>query len=189
MELEWEQERQSAHTSAALAGAFLGAALGADCFLAINHLAGEIPACLFCGAAMAFWAVRGGALFAGRDSRSGTLLSLLPIILWGSLVNHLSFALAAAPGDPSGVRDALLSLELTGRYWLRLGGLFGMVLCVWGLLYVRPARGWELEKRAAQPCRNPPQPQGGGAAVRRADPVPGRLQRRGQQRLPRHGLL
>lgn len=49
MELEWEQERQSAHTSAALAGAFLGAALGADCFLAINHLAGEIPACLTVG--------------------------------------------------------------------------------------------------------------------------------------------
>lgn len=32
MELEWEQGRQPAHTAAALAGAFLGAALGADCF-------------------------------------------------------------------------------------------------------------------------------------------------------------
>ena len=30
MELEWEQGRQPAHTAAALAGAFLGAALGAD---------------------------------------------------------------------------------------------------------------------------------------------------------------
>ena len=159
MEWEWEQERQSAHTTAALAGAFLGAALGADCFLAINHLAGEIPACLFCGAAMAFWAVKGGALFAGRDSRSGMLLALLPILLWGSLANHLSFALGAAPGDPSGVWDAMFSLEgLTGRYWLRLGGLLGMASCVWGLLYVQPAKGWELERRAAQPCRNSTQP-------------------------------
>ena len=158
MELEWDQERQSAGTAAALAGAFLGAALGADCFLAINHLAGEIPACLFCGAAMAFWAVKGGALFAGGDSRSGTLLDLLPVIFWGIFANHLSFALAAAPGDPSGVRDALLRLELTGSYWLRLGGLLCVALSVWGLLYIRPARGWELERRAARPCRNPPQP-------------------------------
>ena len=159
MELEWEQGRQSAHTAAALAGAFLGAALGADCFLAANHMLGEIPACLFCGAAMAFWGVRGGALFAGRDSRSGMLLALLPVILWGSFANHLSFALATAPGDPSGVRHALLSLKgLTGRYWLRLGGLLGMAFCVWGLLYIQPARGWELEMRAARPCRNPPQP-------------------------------
>ncbi len=36
MELEWEQGRQPAHTAAALAGAFLGAALGADCFLAAD---------------------------------------------------------------------------------------------------------------------------------------------------------
>ncbi len=44
MELEWEQGRQPAHTAAALAGAFLGAALGADCFLAAAHLAGgELP--------------------------------------------------------------------------------------------------------------------------------------------------
>ena len=40
MELEWEQGRQPAHTAAALAGAFLGAALGADCFLAADHLIG-----------------------------------------------------------------------------------------------------------------------------------------------------
>lgn len=31
MELEWEQGRQSTCTAAALAGAFLGTALGADC--------------------------------------------------------------------------------------------------------------------------------------------------------------
>ena len=159
MELEWEQEQQPAHTAASLAGAFLGAALGADCFLAINHLAGEIPACIVCGAAMAFWAVKGGALFASRDSRSGTLLSLLPILLWASLANHLSFALAAAPGDLFGVRNALLNPEgLTGRYWLRLGGLLGMALCVWGCLYIQLAKGRELEQRAARPCRNPPQP-------------------------------
>ena len=40
MELEWEQGRQSSRTAAALAGAFLGAALGADCFLAANYLIG-----------------------------------------------------------------------------------------------------------------------------------------------------
>ena len=67
MELEWEQGRQSSRTAAALAGAFLGAALGADCFLAAAHLAGGIPASL-CGTAIAFWAVRGGDLFAGRVS-------------------------------------------------------------------------------------------------------------------------
>ena len=52
MELEWEQGRQSSRTAAALAGAFLGAALGADCFLAAEHLLGGIPAML-CGAAIA----------------------------------------------------------------------------------------------------------------------------------------
>lgn len=99
MELEWEREKQSSHILPALIGAFLGAALGADCFLAVAQLAGGIPASL-CGAAIAFWAVKGGNLFAGRDSRAGTLLALLPAILWGSFANHLSFALAAAPGDP-----------------------------------------------------------------------------------------
>ena len=67
MELEWEQGQQPARTAAALAGAFLGGALGADCFLAAAHLAGGIPASL-CGTAIAFWTVRGGDLFAGRVS-------------------------------------------------------------------------------------------------------------------------
>ena len=157
MELEWEQGRQSSRTAAALAGAFLGGALGADCFLAAAHLAGGIPASL-CGTAIAFWAVRGGDLFAGRVSRRGTVLALLPVILWGSLANHLSFALAAVPSDPAGVWNALLSMEMVGnRYWLRLIGVLGTAFCTWGLLYIQPARGWELEKRAGGPCRNPPQ--------------------------------
>ena len=158
MELEWEQGRQSSRTAAALAGAFLGGALGADCFLAAAHLAGGIPASL-CGTAIAFWAVRGGALFAGRASRRGTVLALLPTILWGIFVNHLSFALAAAPGDPTDVWDALLSMEMGGdHYWLCLIGVLGTAFCTWGLLYIQPARGWELEQRAGGPCRNPPQP-------------------------------
>ena len=157
MELEWEQGRQSSRTAAALAGAFLGGALGADCFLAAAHLAGGIPASL-CGTAIAFWAVRGGDLFAGRVSRRGTVLALLPVILWGSLANHLSFALAAVPSDPAGVWNALLSMEMVGnRYWLRLIGVLGTAFCTWGLLYIQPTRGWELEKRAGGPCRNPPQ--------------------------------
>ena len=158
MELEWEQGRQSSRTAAALAGAFLGGALGADCFLAAAHLAGGIPASL-CGTAIAFWTVRGGDLFAGRVNRRGTVLALLPVILWGGLANHLSFALAAVPSDPAGVWNALLSMEMVGnRYWLRLIGVLGTAFCTWGLLYIQPARGWELEKRAGGPCRNPPQP-------------------------------
>ena len=158
MELEWEQGRQSSRTAAALAGAFLGGALGADCFLAAAHLAGGIPASL-CGTAIAFWTVRGGDLFAGRVNRRGTVLALLPVILWGSLANHLSFALAAVPSDPAGVWNALLSMEMVGnRYWLRLIGVLGTAFCTWGLLYIQPTRGWELEKRAGGPCRNPPQP-------------------------------
>ena len=158
MELEWEQGRQSSRTAAALAGAFLGGALGADCFLAAAHLAGGIPASL-CGTAIAFWAVRGRDLFAGRVSRRGTVLALLPVILWGGLANHLSFALAAVPSDPAGVWNALLSMEMVGnRYWLRLIGVLGTAFCTWGLLYIQPTRGWELEKRAGGPCRNPPQP-------------------------------
>ena len=87
------------------------------------------------------------------------MLALLPVILWGSLANYLSFALAAVPSDPAGVWNALLSMEMVGnRYWLRLIGVLGTAFCTWGLLYIQPARGWELEKRANGPCRNPPQP-------------------------------
>ncbi len=83
----------------------------------------------------------------------------MPVILWGSLANYLSFALAAVPSDPAGVWNALLSMEMVGnRYWLRLIGVLGTAFCTWGLLYIQPARGWELEKRAGGPCRNPPQP-------------------------------
>lgn len=62
----------------------LGAALGADCFLAANYLIGGIPA-LLCGAAIAFWAVKSGVLFAGRNSQAVALLALLPTLLWGIL--------------------------------------------------------------------------------------------------------
>ena len=86
------------------------------------------------------------------------MLALLPVILWGSLANYLSFALAAVPSDPAGVWNALLSMEMVGnRYWLRLIGVLGTAFCTWGLLYIQPTRGWELEKRAGGPCRNPPQ--------------------------------
>lgn len=102
MELEWEQGRQPAHTAAALAGAFLGTALGADCFLAADYLIGGIPAVL-CGAAIGFWAVKGGVLLAGKNNQHVTLLALLPALLWGVLVNHLSFALHTAPADPAGI--------------------------------------------------------------------------------------
>ena len=90
MELEWEQERQSTCTAVALAGAFLGAALGADCFLAADHLIGGIPA-LLCGAAIAFWAVKSGVLFAGRNSQAVALLALLPTLLWGNFCQPFEF--------------------------------------------------------------------------------------------------
>ena len=86
------------------------------------------------------------------------MLALLPVILWGSLANYLSFALAAVPSDPAGIWNALLSMEMVGnRYWLHLIGVLGTAFCTWGLLYIQPTRGWELEKRAGGPCRNPPQ--------------------------------
>ena len=99
MELEWEQGRQPAHTAAAL---------GADCFLAADHLIGGIPAVL-CGAAIGFWAVKGGVLLAGKNNQLVTLLALLPALLWGVLVNHLSFALHTAPADPAGIWQAFIS--------------------------------------------------------------------------------
>lgn len=109
MELEWEREDILSH-AAAVAGVFLGAALGADCFLAMRGLIGG-PAFL-CGAALAFWAVTGGELLSGRRSRAGALLSLPFILLWSLLANHFSFALAAAPGDPGGAGLPLLALSL-----------------------------------------------------------------------------
>ena len=120
MELEWEQGRQSSRTAAALAGAFLGAALGADCFLAANYLIGGIPAVL-CGAAIGFWAVKGGVLLAGKNNQFVTLLALIPALLWGVLVNHLSFALHTAPADPAGIWQAVtkaIAPEVIGDYYL-----------------------------------------------------------------------
>jgi len=146
MNLEWEQRRESSHIAAVLIGATLGAALGADCFLAARQLVGA-PAVL-CGGALAFFAVKGGSLFADRNSRAGALLALLPVILWGCLANHLSFALAAAPGGPAVI---WISPEL--KYWLQLAGLLGTALAAWIGLFLLVRREQELVKRAARPCR------------------------------------
>lgn len=157
MELEWEQGRQPAHTAAALAGAFLGAALGADCFLAANYLIGGIPA-LLCGAAIAFWAVKSGVLFAGRNSQAVALLALPPTLLWGIFVNHLSFALAAAPGDPAGIQQAFLSpLFFTGgtNYWFQLAGLSAAALGSWTTLFRDAKKEQEFLERASRPCKPP----------------------------------
>lgn len=157
MELDWEREGRPSH-AAAVAGAFLGGALGADCFLAVGQLTG-LPAFL-CGAVLAFWAVTGGELLAGRRSRAGALLSLPFILLWSLLSNHLGFALVAAPGDPRTVWAAFASLEAAHelQYWLQLSGLLGVALIVWIMLFLR-ARGEELlADRAAQPCRSIPEP-------------------------------
>lgn len=159
MELEWEQGRRSPHTAAALAGAFLGAALGADCFLAADYLIGGIPA-LLCGAAIAFWAVKGGVLFADRNSQAVVLLALFPTLLWGIFVNHLSFALTAAPGDPAGIQQAFLSpLFITGGagYWFQLAGLSAASLGSWTTLSREVKKEQEFLKRAARPCQAPQQ--------------------------------
>ncbi len=157
MELEWEQGRQSSRTAAALAGAFLGAALGADCFLAANYLIGGIPA-LLCGAAIAFWAVKGGVLFANRNSQAVVLLALFPTLLWGIFVNHLSFALAAAPGDPAGVWRAFLSpLFITGGtdYWFQFAGLSAAALGSWTTMFREAKEAQEFLERASRPCQAP----------------------------------
>ncbi len=156
MELDWEREGRPSH-AAAVAGAFLGGALGADCFLAVGELTG-LPAFL-CGAALAFWAVTGGELLAGRRSRAGALLALPFILLWSLLANHLGFALAAAPGDPGAVWAAFASLEAARdlRYWLQLSGLAGTALAVWVMLFLRARREERLADEAAQPCRSVPE--------------------------------
>jgi len=157
MELEWEQGQESSHIAAALTGAVLGAALGSDCFLAAGQFVGA-PAVL-CGAVIAFCSVKGGALFADQDSRAGALLALLPVILWGCLANHLSFALAAAPGDPAAIWKAFAGLELlagpdgTLPYWLQLAGLLGTALTAWIVLFLLAGRDQELVERASRPCR------------------------------------
>lgn len=156
MELDWEWEGRPSH-AAAVAGAFLGGALGADCFLAVGELTG-LPAFL-CGAALAFWAVTGGELLAGRQSRTGALLALPFILLWSLLANHFSFALTAAPGNPGAVWAAFASLETARdlRYWLQLSGLVGTALVVWVMLFLRARREELMADRAAQPCRSVPE--------------------------------
>lgn len=157
MELEWERESRTSHTAAALAGAFLGAALGADCFLAAQQLLG-FPAFL-CGGVMSFCAVTGGELLSGRKSRGGALLALPFILVWGCFANHFSFALTATPGDPSEIWKTFTSMETIFssnsaiRYWLRLSGLMDMALAVWAVLYLRARRDEILASAATQPCR------------------------------------
>ena len=157
MELEWEQGQQSSHTAAALAGAFLGAALGADCFLAANYLIGGIPA-LLCGAAIGFWAVKGGVLFAEKNNQLVTLLALLPALFWGVLVNHLSFALNTAPVDPAGIWQAFISpLFITDgvSYWFQLAGLSAAALGSWTTLFRDAKKEQEFLERASRPCKPP----------------------------------
>ena len=157
MELEWEQERQSVPAAAALAGAFLGAALGANCFLAAEHLVGGIPAVL-CGGTIAVWAVIGGTLFANRKNQAVTLLALLPALLWGLLANHLSFALTAAPGDPARVWQAFLSpMFITGGigYWFQLAKLLAAILGAWVTSFRSAKQEQEFLGRASQPCKAP----------------------------------
>ena len=157
MELEWEQGRQPAHTAAALAGAFLGAALGADCFLAADHLIGGIPAVL-CGAAIGFWAVKGGGLLAGKNNQFVTLLALIPALLWGVLVNHLSFALNTAPADPAGVWEAFISPLFISdgvNYWFQLAKLLAVVLGAWTPQFREAKKEQEFLEQASRPCKPP----------------------------------
>lgn len=152
MELEWEQGRTSIRSSLAVPGAILGAALGADCLLAMSRF-GDIPTVL-CGAAIALFAVRGGALTAGRGGRTRTLLALPWVLLFDCLGHHLCFALESAPGDPAGIWQAFLSLEsLPTWYWARLAALAAVSLAAWAMLFHRAGRERLMLMRALQPVR------------------------------------
>ena len=157
MEQKWEQGRDSL----AIPGAILGAALGADCLAAMVRF-GDVPLIL-CGALTALFAVRTGALTAGRAGRSRTQLALPWVLLFDCLGHHLYFALETAPGDPAGVWRAFLSLEaLPGWYWLRLAALLGVSLTAWALLFRLAGRERKLLIRALQPVRlerDPPPPE------------------------------
>lgn len=147
MEQKWEQS-----SAAAIPGAILGAALGADCLLALARF-GDVPAVLG-GALTALFAVRGGALTAGRKGRTRTLLALPWALLSDCLGHHLLFSLETAPGDPAGVWRAFLSLgTLPGWYWLRLAALLGVSLIAWALLFRHAGRERKLLIRALQPVR------------------------------------
>lgn len=147
MEQKWEQS-----STAAIPGAILGAALGADCLLALARF-GDVPAVLG-GALTALFAVRGGALTAGGTGRTRTLLALPWALLSDCLGHHLLFSLETAPGNPAGVWSAFLSLgTLPGWYWLRLAALLGVSLTAWALLFRRAGRERKLLIRALQPVR------------------------------------
>lgn len=156
MEQKWEQ-----NSAAAVPGAILGAALGADCLLALARF-GDVPAVLG-GALTALFAVRGGVLTAGRGGRTRTLLALPWALLFDCLGHHLLFALETAPGSPAGVWRAFLRLEaLPGWYWLRLAALLGVSLVAWALLFRHAGRERKLLIRALQPVRlerDPPPPE------------------------------
>ena len=102
MKLEREQGYSAGRDALAIPGAILGAALGADCLLAMSRF-GDIPTVL-CGAAIVLFAVRGGALTAGRGGRTRTLLALPWVLLFDCLGHHLCFALESAPRSPPGLR-------------------------------------------------------------------------------------
>ena len=107
MKLEREQGYSAGRDALAIPGAILGAALGADCLAAMVRF-GDVPLIL-CGALTALFAVRTGALTAGRVGRTRTLLALPWVLLFDCLGHHLYFALETAPGDPAGVWRAFLS--------------------------------------------------------------------------------
>lgn len=162
MEWMWEPKKETSRPVLALAGAFLGAALGADCFLAVQQLLG-IPAFL-CGAAIAYFAVTGSGLLSGKRNRAGALMALPFIVLWGLFANHFGFALSAAPVEPSKLWNVLVSLKAvtdsagTLRYWLQLAGTLDLALTVWVLLFLRAKREEALLEAAVQPPRAEPEP-------------------------------
>ncbi len=148
MEQKWEQGRDSL----AIPGAILGAALGADCLAAMVRF-GDVPLIL-CGALTALFAVRTGALTAGRAGRTRTQLALPWVLLFDCLGHHLYFALETAPGDPAGVWRAFLSLgALPVWYWVRLAVLMAVSLCAWALLFHGAGQDRKRWIRALQPVR------------------------------------
>ena len=162
MELDWERERGTTNTAAALAGALLGALLGVDCFLAVEHFIG-FPSAL-CGAAISFWAVKGGELLSGRKSRRGALSALPFILIFGFLANHFCLAMDAAPVDPAGIWAAFTGIEAVFassgavRYWFQLSGLLDTALIVWAILFFMARQDEIVSDLARQPTRTAPEP-------------------------------
>lgn len=162
MELDWEQERNTTHTTSTIFGAFLGAVLGANCFLAVEHFIG-LPAVL-CGSVIGFWSVKGGELLSGRKSKMGVLTALPFILIFGFLSNHFCLAMDTAPGDPSAIWKAFTGIEAifasSGaiRYWVQLSGLIDAALVAWAILFFLARQDEIISNMAGQPCCAAPEP-------------------------------